>query len=327
MSKAFTVNELFEGIKAGNRTLLGKACTLIESSLPEDEAKASKLLEKVWPLSGNARRMAITGMPGAGKSTFIERFGLSLIDKGNKVGVLTIDPSSTRSGGSILGDKTRMLLLGTHTAAFIRSSPSKNVLGGVGIKTGELILLLEAAGFNQIIIETVGVGQSETEARHLCDMMILLMIAGSGDELQGIKRGIMEMVDLVIVNKADGENLQAAKLARADFEMALHHFAPEAWGWHVKVLTCSALTGAGMDDLHQVMNEYFEKSFATGHFIENRSEQSRYWFKKMLHDFLEKRLTERLNNSAKLQETMKLLKSEKISPIAAFNILKQDFEV
>ncbi|HSH50986.1 MAG TPA: methylmalonyl Co-A mutase-associated GTPase MeaB, partial [Bacteroidales bacterium] len=241
-----SVQEYVDGIINGNRTILGQAITLIESSLPDHHQIAQEIIEKCLPYAGNSIRIGITGVPGVGKSTFIESMGKYITSKGNKLAVLAIDPSSERSKGSILGDKTRMEELATDTNAFIRPSPSAGSLGGVARKTRETIVLCEAAGFNTIFIETVGVGQSETAVHSMVDFFLLLMLAGAGDELQGIKRGIMEMADAIVINKADGGNIQKAELAKNQYQNALHLYPPAPSGWIPKVLTCSSLVKTGI---------------------------------------------------------------------------------
>ncbi|TAL81533.1 MAG: methylmalonyl Co-A mutase-associated GTPase MeaB, partial [Bacteroidetes bacterium] len=254
--KKYTTEEYFEGIISGNRTILSQAITLIESSLPEHYETAQSIIEKCLPHSSKSIRIGITGVPGAGKSTFIETFGLHIISGGRKLAVLTIDPSSEHTKGSILGDKTRMEQLSTHKDAFIRPSPASGTLGGVARKTRETIILCEAAGFDTILVETVGVGQSETAVHSMVDLFLLLMLAGAGDELQGIKRGIMEMADLIAITKADGSNKPAADKARQSFQNALYLFPAKSSGWKPQVLTCSALQNNGIAELWEIIMEY-----------------------------------------------------------------------
>jgi len=264
----------FEGIRQGDRSLLSRSITLIESVLPEDKAVASKLIQQCLPFSGNSIRIGITGVPGVGKSTFIETFGLFLMEQGKRVAVLAIDPSSTRTKGSILGDKTRMEQLSIHPHAFIRPSANAGTLGGVARQTRESILLCEAAGFDTIFVETVGVGQSETAVSKIVDFFLLLMLAGGGDELQGIKRGIMEMADLIVINKADGNNIQQAKLAKQAYENALHLFPALANGWQPKVLTTSAVSGHGIAETWQQIDTFISLTKTNGFFNKNRQQQS-----------------------------------------------------
>src|SRR5512133_3597813 len=243
--KKYSADEFVSGILSGNRTILSQAITLVESSLPEHYETAQIIVEKCLPYSSKSIRIGITGVPGAGKSTFIETFGLHITGVGRKLAVLTIDPSSEQTKGSILGDKTRMEQLSVHPHAFIRPSPTTGALGGVARKTRETIILCEAAGFDTILVETVGVGQSETAVHSMVDFFLLLMLAGSGDELQGIKRGIMEMADLIAITKADGLNKTDAENARVSFENAIHFLPKKPSGWYPQVHTCSALTNTG----------------------------------------------------------------------------------
>jgi len=270
-----SVQEYVDGIITGNRTILGQAITLIESSLPEHNQIAQEIIEKCLPYAGNSIRIGITGVPGVGKSTFIESMGKYITSKGNKLAVLAVDPSSERSKGSILGDKTRMEELATDPDAFIRPSPSAGSLGGVARKTRETIVLCEAAGFNTIFIETVGVGQSETAVHSMVDFFLLLMLAGAGDELQGIKRGIMEMADAIVINKADGENIRNAEQAKNEYQNALHLFPPTPSGWIPKVLTCSSLVKTGMDEVWKVIHEFIEKQKSSNFFALKRKEQAK----------------------------------------------------
>jgi LAO/AO transport system kinase len=280
----------FEGIRNGNRTLLSQAITRIESNRPDHQEIAQRIIERCLPFTGSCIRVGITGVPGVGKSTFIERFGTYLTTIGLKIAVLAIDPSSERSRGSILGDKTRMESLSVNPAAFIRPSPSGGSLGGVARKTREAMYLCEAAGFDVILIETVGVGQSETAVHSMVDFFLLLMLAGAGDELQGIKRGIMEMADLIAINKADGENLQKAQIAKAEYENALHLMPQPPSGWNPEVLTCSALDGRGIKEIWNKINDYKRFTRDTSYWEARRADQSRYWMhqtilEELRHDF------------------------------------------
>src|SRR5512133_800882 len=247
--KKYSEDEFVSGILSGNRTILSQAITLVESSLPGDYDLAQAIVEKCLALSSQSVRIAITGVPGAGKSTFIETFGLHIVAEGRKLAVLTVDPSSEQTKGSILGDKTRMELLSAHPDAFIRPSPSTGTLGGVARKTRETLILCEAAGFNTILIETVGVGQSETEVHSMVDFFLLLMLAGAGDEIQGIKRGIMEIADMIAITKADGQNILNADGARVLYQNAINLFPPAPSGWKPKVVTCSARNQTGISVL------------------------------------------------------------------------------
>jgi LAO/AO transport system kinase len=272
--RRYSVDEYVEGIIAGNRTILSQAITLVESSLPEHYETAQAIIEKCLPRSAESVRIGITGVPGAGKSTFIETLGLHITGYGRKLAVLTIDPSSEQTRGSILGDKTRMEKLSTHPSAFIRPSPSAGSLGGVARKTRETIILCEAAGFNTIFVETVGVGQSETAVNSMVDFFLLLMLAGAGDDLQGIKRGIMELADLVAITKADGQNRIIADGARVTYQNALRLFSSRAPGWTPQVVTCSALENSGISELWELILKYFDTAKRSGYFDEFRRQQA-----------------------------------------------------
>ena len=268
------MGDYVEGILKGNTTLLSQAVTLVESTLPEHQTIAQEVIEKCLPYAGRSMRIGISGVPGAGKSTSIDAFGLHVLERGGKLAVLAIDPSSERSKGSILGDKTRMEKLSVHPDSFIRPSPSAGSLGGVARKTRETIILCEAAGFDKIFVETVGVGQSETAVHSMVDFFLLIQLAGTGDELQGIKRGIMEMADGIVINKADGSNIEKAKLAAAHFRNALHLFpAPES-GWTPRVLTYSGFYGLGIKEIWDMVYEYIDFVKANGYFQYRRNEQA-----------------------------------------------------
>jgi LAO/AO transport system kinase len=272
--KLYRVEEYVDGILSGNRTILSQAITLLESSLPEHYETAQAVIEKCLSYSVDSVRIGITGVPGAGKSTFIETFGKLVTSKGHKLAVLAIDPSSEHTGGSILGDKTRMETLSTDPNAFIRPSPSAGTLGGVARKTRETIILCEAAGFDTIFVETVGVGQSETVASSMVDFFLLLMLAGAGDELQGIKRGIMEMADAIAITKADGTNRMRAEMARIEYQNALHLYpAPES-GWTPKVVTCSSVESFGIHEIWQIISDYVSYTRDSGYFRELRKRQA-----------------------------------------------------
>lgn len=284
--KEYTPAEFVEGILKGNITILSQAVTLVESSKYEHQQVAQEIIEKCLPHAGKSVRIGITGVPGAGKSTSIDAFGMHLIGQGRKLAVLAIDPSSERSKGSILGDKTRMEALSREKNAFIRPSPSAGSLGGVARKTRETIVLCEAAGFDTVFVETVGVGQSETAVHSMVDFFLLIQLAGTGDELQGIKRGIMEMADGIIINKADGDNLEKAKLAAAQFRNALHLFpAPES-GWSPKVLTYSGYYNLGIKEIWDMVGEYMEFTQKNGYFNYKRNEQAKYWMYESINDTL-----------------------------------------
>jgi len=298
--KKYSVDEYVKGIISGNRTVLSQVITLIESSLPEHFETAQTIIEKCLPYSRKSIRIGITGVPGAGKSTFIETFGLHITGEGRKLAVLAIDPSSEHTNGSIMGDKTRMEQLSIHPGVFIRPSPSAGTLGGVARKTRETIILCEAAGFDTIIVETVGVGQSETDVHLMVDCFLLLMLAGAGDELQGIKRGIMEMADLVAITKADGPNKLLAEGARGSFRNALNLFPAKPSGWKPQVLTCSALKNRGINEIWKIIMEYFEFTMKSGYYIELRKKQAVIRMHSMIN--------EHLHNSFYNNENVMLLK-------------------
>ncbi len=281
-----SVDEYVDGILKGNVTILSQAVTLVESSKMEHQEQAQQIIERCLPHGGKSVRIGITGVPGVGKSTFIEALGIQVIRKGGKLAVLAIDPSSERSRGSILGDKTRMENLSAEKNAYIRPSPSAGSLGGGARKTRETIILCEAAGFDTIFIETVGVGQSETAVHSMVDFFLLLMLAGAGDELQGIKRGIMEMADGIAINKADGQNIQKARLAQTEYRNALHLFPPTRSGWSPRVATCSALQNTGVADVWEMILEYMKMTRGNRFFYDNRREQAKYWMFETINDNL-----------------------------------------
>lgn len=284
--RKLTVGEYVEGIVKGDVTILSQAVTLVESVRHEHQAIAQEVIEKCLPNSGNSIRVGISGVPGAGKSTSIDVFGMHVLEKGGKLAVLAIDPSSERSKGSILGDKTRMERLSVHPDSFIRPSPSAGSLGGVARKTRETIILCEAAGFDKIFVETVGVGQSETAVHSMVDFFLLIQLAGTGDELQGIKRGIMEMADGIVINKADGNNIEKAKLAQTQFSNALHLFpAPES-GWTPQVLTYSGFYNIGVKEIWDMVYAYVDFVKGNGYFDYRRNEQSKYWMYESINEHL-----------------------------------------
>ena len=287
LNRLRSATEIAQELRSGNRIALGRAITLVESNSSKDLSLSSELIDSILPNSGNSIRIGITGAPGVGKSTFIESFGMHLIELGKKVAVLSIDPSSSVSSGSILGDKTRMNNLSRNAKAYIRPSAAGDSLGCVNSKTRETIYLCEAAGFDVIIVETVGVGQSETNVKGMVDFFLMLAIAGAGDELQGIKRGIMEMADAVAVNKADGSNLPKSKLAAKSFGQALHLFPPTANQWSPQVKTCSALENEGIDDLWEMILQYEALTKKNGFFELNRSRQNVEWFRSAIKGYME----------------------------------------
>ena len=274
---SYTPAEYVSGIIKGDITLLSQAVTLIESAKQEHRLFAQEIIEKCLPHTCQSVRIGFTGVPGAGKSTLIDTFGIHLVRQEHKIAILAIDPSSYRSKGSILGDKTRMESLSREKNAFIRPSPTAGSLGGVARKTRETIILCEAAGFDTIFVETVGVGQSETAVHSMVDFFLLIQLAGTGDELQGIKRGIMEMADGIIINKADGDNMEKATLAATHFRNALHLFPPAESGWNPKVLTCSAYYSKGIQEVWEMINEYIVFTKKNGFFEQKRNKQAKYW--------------------------------------------------
>ncbi|MEH7073954.1 methylmalonyl Co-A mutase-associated GTPase MeaB [Neobacillus drentensis] len=282
-----TVDELYEGVINGDRSLLARAITLVESNAEQHFQKAQQLLQKLLPKSGQAIRIGITGVPGAGKSTFIETFGTYLCNLGHRVAVLAIDPSSSISGGSILGDKTRMEQLSRNPRAYIRPSPTAGKLGGVHRKTREAMLICEAAGFDVVLIETVGVGQSEVIIRDMVDFFMLLVLTGAGDELQGMKKGIMELADAVLVHKADGENKQTAEQTRKEYNRILHFLHPATKGWATKAFTCSSLTQEGISEVWNVIQSFEEKGKTSGVLFERRRTQAKEWLYSMITDQLQ----------------------------------------
>ena len=282
-----SVQEFVDGILAGNVTVLSQAVTLVESVRPEHQAMAQEVIERCLPYSGNSVRIGISGVPGAGKSTSIDVFGLHVLERtGGKLAVLAIDPSSEKTKGSILGDKTRMERLSVHPDVFVRPSPSAGSLGGVARKTRETIILCEAAGFDTIFVETVGVGQSETAVHSMVDFFLLIQLAGTGDELQGIKRGIMEMADGIIINKADGNNVEKAKLAATQFRNALHLFPASESGWTPQVLTYSGFYNIGVKEVWDMVYKYVDFVKANGYFDYRRNEQSKYWMYETINEHL-----------------------------------------
>ena len=298
--------ELAQQIIEGNRTALGQGITLLESTLLEHEQKAQELLKLCLPHSGKSIRVGVTGVPGVGKSTFIESFGKLLTGQGKKIAVLAIDPTSERTHGSILGDKSRMHELAADENAFIRPSPSSGILGGVANKTRESIILCEAAGFDIILIETVGVGQSETTVSNLADFFLLLMLAGAGDELQGIKRGIMELADALIITKSDGDNSIKSKNAAMEYKRALHLFPAKENGWIPQVSTCSALDKTGLDTIWELIEKHNNQMQASSYFMDNRNRQNNYW----LHHIIKQELGNKKHQQLIAEGKLKILEKE-----------------
>lgn len=324
--RQLSAGELVEGILKGDVTMLSQAVTMIESLSPEHQSVAQEVIEKCLPYSGKSRRIGITGVPGAGKSTSIDVFGLHVLRSGGKLAVLAIDPSSERTKGSILGDKTRMERLSQHPSAFIRPSPSAGSLGGVARKTRETIVLCEAAGYNNIFVETVGVGQSETAVHSMVDFFLLIQLAGTGDELQGIKRGIMEMADGIVINKADGDNIGPAQLAQAQFRSALHLFPPTESGWQPEVLTYSGYYELAIPEVWDMVDRYFEFVNANGYFERRRLHQARYWMRETIDEQLRSHFYNNPEIAAMLAEKeMRVLSNRQSSFTAAREVLEAYF--
>lgn len=322
-----TSKELVDGILNGNITALSRAITLVESTNNTHLEKANEVINVCLPFANRSIRIGITGVPGVGKSTFIEAFGKHLTGLGKKVAVLAVDPSSTISHGSILGDKTRMEELVKDENAFIRPSPSGETLGGVARKTRETITLCEAFGFDTVIIETVGVGQSETAVHSMVDFFLLLKIAGAGDELQGIKRGIMEMADAVVINKADGDNIKKANLAKIEFNRALHFFPAKKSGWMPKTATCSAITQDGISAVWQMILDFESLTKSNNYFFEKRKEQNQFWMMETIDEQLKASFYNHPEIIKLLEENKKAVQNDAISPFLAANILlKKYFE-
>ena len=310
-----------DGIRAGNRRMIAKTMTLIESNLPAHERLAQDILDTILPMTGNSVRLGITGVPGVGKSTFIENLGCALADEGHRVAVLAVDPSSRRSGGSILGDKTRMEKLSAHENAFIRPSPAGATLGGVAARTRETLLVCEAAGYDVILVETVGVGQSETAVASMVDFFLVLAIAGAGDELQGIKKGVLELADAIAINKADGDNLERVNQTRQDLEMAMHLVAPDSTTWHTPVLTCSSVTDGGTRKVWDTVLDHREKVQATGEFDQRRRAQALEWMWTLVDEGMRRRFNENEKIQAQVPLMSTRVENEKISPSAAARAL------
>jgi LAO/AO transport system kinase len=307
LAKRFSAADYVAGILSADRVMLSRSITLVESTLLADQELAQQVIGQVLPRTGNSVRVGITGVPGVGKSTFIEAFGKYAIEEqGRKLAVLAVDPSSQRSGGSILGDKTRMETLSRHPQAYVRPSPAGKSLGGVTRSTREAILLCEAAGFDLIFVETVGVGQSETAVHGMVDFFLLLLLAGAGDELQGIKRGIMEMADAIAITKADGDNLSRARQARAEYQAALHLFPPHPAGWVPEVKECSALANTGMAELWHLIKRYLHLTRQNNYFDARRKEQRLRW----MHETIRQALEERFYTHPEVQEMLPALEQQ-----------------
>lgn len=316
-------NTLIKGILEGDISSLSRAITLVESKNPKHIEKANTIIKACLPYANNSVRIGVTGVPGVGKSTFIESLGKHLISINKKVAVLAVDPSSTITKGSILGDKTRMSDLVKESKAYIRPSASGDSLGGVARKTRETIILCEAAGFDTVIIETVGVGQSETTVHSMVDFFLLLKLAGAGDELQGIKRGIIEMADAIVINKADGDNMKRAKLAKVEFARALHLYPEKESSWTPKVSICSALNNEGIIDVWNMVTEYVQKTKANNFFSKKRQEQNKYWLLQTIEEQLKTDFYNNISVKKELQKQLKLIEENKTTSFAAADKLLQ----
>ncbi|MFP2995981.1 methylmalonyl Co-A mutase-associated GTPase MeaB [Spongiivirga sp. MCCC 1A20706] len=322
----FQIETLSKQLIAQNITALSRGITLVESENPKHQKQAEQLIEKCLPFANNSIRIGITGVPGVGKSTFIEAFGTYLTSIGKKVAVLAVDPSSSISKGSILGDKTRMEELVKNDNAFIRPSPSGDSLGGVAKKTRETIILCEAAGFDTILIETVGVGQSETAVHSMVDFFLLLKLAGAGDELQGIKRGIIEMADAIIINKADKDNIKRAKLAKTEFQRALHLYPPKPSGWIAKTATCSALENNGIDTVWKMIADYVKQTKENEYFKTNRTAQNQYWLIQTIDRQLKSTFYQNPVMKKALAQMLEKVEKNQISPFSAAKTLLDQYK-
>lgn len=316
-----SVEDLVKGIRKGNISTLSRAITLIESKNPDHLDKANQVIKQCLPFANKSIRIGITGVPGVGKSTFIESFGKLLTKQGKKIAILAVDPSSSLTKGSILGDKTRMEELVKDPNAFIRPSPSGESLGGVARKTRETIILCEAAGFDTIIIETVGVGQSETAVHSMVDFFLLLKLAGAGDELQGIKRGIIEMADAIAINKAEGDNLNRAKLAKVDFERALHYYPEKESNWQPKVMLCSALHNEGINKIWKLILEYIELTTKNEYLQIKRNKQNKFWMLQTIEEQLKNEFFNHPKIKLELEKQLLLIEENKTTPFAAADYL------
>jgi len=311
-----SATEMANGVRAGNRRLLAKAITLIESTLPAHQQMARDVIQQLLPYTGQAIRLGITGVPGVGKSVFIENLGMNLIQQGHRLAVLAVDPSSSRSGGSILADKTRMENLSGQADAFIRPSPAGNTLGGGARKTRETLLACEAAGFDVVIVETVGVGQSETTVSSMVDFFLVLMLAGAGDELQGIKKGVLELADAVAINKADGDNRENAERARRAYENALHFLMPVTRTWQPPVLACSGQTNQGLDAIWQTVLDHRAKLSATGELGARRRRQAVAWMWALIEEGLKERFFANSAVAQRLESMLHAVENENAAPPA-----------
>lgn len=325
-TRRLAAEQYVSGVLAGDRATLARTITVIESDLPSDNELSAKILDALLPHTGKSRRIGVTGVPGVGKSTFLDKMGMHILrQSGEKLAVLSVDPSSPITGGSILGDKTRMETLAMEPNAFIRPSPSRGSLGGVAGRTRETMLVCEAAGFNDIWVETVGVGQSEIAVRSMTDFVLLLLLPGAGDELQGIKRGILELVDAIAINKADGPQLERAQLAKADYESALHLFAPGAGGWSPPVLLCSAHTGRGISEVWDCILQHEKFQLERGLRKEVRREQALAATRQMINAELETAFLRDPKIEKRLPQIEDLVRKGEISPFAAARTLLAEF--
>ena len=314
--------DYIDGVLAKNRRIVAKTITLIESSLPSHQEKAKTIVDALLPHTGKAVRIGITGVPGVGKSTYIESFGMQLVKQGHRVAVLAVDPSSSKSGGSIMGDKTRMERLSLEQQAFIRPSPSSGTLGGVARRTRETMIVCEAAGFDIIIVETVGVGQSETTVASMVDFFLVLMLAGAGDELQGIKKGVLELADAIAINKADGNNIEHARKAKIEYEKALNLLTPSSKIWSPPVLTCSAVTLDGIDEIWQTILDHRKKLESSGELADKRRKQALDWMWALVEDGLRDRFYRNSDVEKSLPQIIKAIEKGKTAPTnAAYTLL------
>lgn len=327
LRKKMSVEEYVEGVKKGDRMILAKAITLIESNAPKDFDKAQRVLQALLPRTGHSLRIGITGVPGAGKSTFIEAFGQLLCQQGYKVAVLAVDPTSSITGGSILGDKTRMQKLSREPNCFIRPSPSGGTLGGVARKSRETMMLCEAAGCDVILVETVGVGQSETTVRSMVDFFMLVVLTGAGDDLQGIKKGIMELADAIVVNKADGDNLERAKVTQGEYERMVEFIRPATEGWKTHAYRCSALKKTGLLELWAVMREFEKVTKQSGAFENRRQRQIIAWVKTMIDEHLHNLFYEDPAIKGRLPEVRAAVLAGVVSPSQAVAELIKTFDI